>query len=121
SSLFKYFIKILRPAYSGKIPGRKKLSTRLLNKCYEDCIAFVSNNVGEQTEFKQPDFEKSIVAKGGHKIKLPLDLLVFLSRIFQKLSGQSHFYETNCCSKINAFLLKQLGNVGIEKWDKSRD
>ncbi|XP_072400591.1 LOW QUALITY PROTEIN: uncharacterized protein [Diabrotica undecimpunctata] len=38
SPLFKNFIKTIRPAYLDKIPGRKKLCTSLLNKCYEDCI-----------------------------------------------------------------------------------
>lgn len=36
---FKNFIKKLRPAYADKIPGRKALSTTLLDNAYKKCIS----------------------------------------------------------------------------------
>ncbi|XP_050307479.1 uncharacterized protein LOC126744161 [Anthonomus grandis grandis] len=38
SPLFKNFIRTIRPAYVDHIPGRKKLSTTLLQTCYKECL-----------------------------------------------------------------------------------
>jgi hypothetical protein len=49
SPLFKNFIKTIRPAYVDKIPGRKRLSTTLLEKCYESCIQSASRKVQSES------------------------------------------------------------------------
>lgn len=38
SPVFKNFIKTIRPAYLDSLPGRKKLCTTLLDKCYAECV-----------------------------------------------------------------------------------
>ncbi|KAJ8914108.1 hypothetical protein NQ315_014305 [Exocentrus adspersus] len=49
SPLYRNFIRTIRPAYEEKIPGRKKLSTTLLNDCYRDCINKASCLVREES------------------------------------------------------------------------
>lgn len=43
SDHFINFVKALRPAYASKIPGRKNLSTTLLDKEYQRCIDLTKN------------------------------------------------------------------------------
>lgn len=49
SDHFKNFIKALRPAYSSQLPGRKALSTTLLDQEYQRCIDMLSGLVSGES------------------------------------------------------------------------
>lgn len=48
SIYFKNLIKKLRPAYADKIPGRKALSTTLLDTAYEKCLTSAKETMGSE-------------------------------------------------------------------------
>lgn len=49
SEHFKNFIKSMRPSYAEKLPGRKALSTSLLDNAYDRCLKYACSHINPES------------------------------------------------------------------------
>lgn len=90
-------MKTLRPAYTDLIPGRKKLSTTLLNSCYENFIKSERNKSGK---------ESSILCDGWKNSSNNTKTVVTMLH-------NVYYVETYAVVSDNASAMVKMGNLNI--------